>query len=315
MVCLVICLLTSLCACGGAEEKAGEDDGTLHIVTTIFPEYDWVRNILGENPGNAEVTLLLDSGVDPHSFQATTKDILDVSTCDLFIYVGGESDTWAEDALAEAVNPDMVVVNLLEVLGDQAKAEERTEGMQGRAEEEPELDEHVWLSLRNAEVLCRAIEEGIAEIDPEHADIYEENLEAYLGKLDDLDQEYIQAVSDAPVKTVLFGDRFPFRYLTDDYGLSYYAAFPGCSAETEASFQTIRFLAGKLDELRLPCVLTIEGSDKKIAETIIQNTESQNQEILGLNSMQSVTLEEAEEGASYIGIMKENLATLQQALR
>jgi len=315
MVCLAICLLTSLCACGGAEEKAGKDDETLHIVTTIFPEYDWTRNILGENPGNAEVTLLLDSGVDPHSFQATTKDILDVSTCDLFVYVGGESDEWAEDALAEAVNPDMVVINLLEVLGDQAKTEERTEGMQGRAEEEPELDEHVWLSLRNAEVLCGSIEEGIAEIDPEHADIYEENLEDYLGKLDDLDQEYIQAMSDAPVKTVLFGDRFPFRYLTEDYGLSYYAAFSGCSAETEASFQTIRFLAGKLDKLRLPCVLTIEGSDKKIAETIIQNTESQDQEILVLDSMQSVTLEEAEEGASYIGIMKENLATLQKALR
>ena len=231
-----------LAACGSGDDQNTQDTGDkdgIQIVATIFPEYDWTMNILGDNPAGAEVTMLLDSGVDLHSFQPTSEDMMRVSTCDLFIYVGGESDEWVEDALQSAVNKDMKTINLLEVLGDQAKEEEVVEGMEAEEEEGPELDEHVWLSLKNSSLLCAAIEEAIAEIDPDNQAVYEANLEEYQKQLADLDQKYKDTVDKAAGKTLLFGDRFPFRYLTDDYGLDYYAAFVGCSAESKASFETI----------------------------------------------------------------------------
>ena len=249
----------------------------LNIVTTIFPEYDWVREILGDNAGNADLTMLLDNGVDLHSYQPTAQDILKISTCDLFIYVGGESDGWVSDALQEAANKDMKVIDLLDVLDDAVKEEEIVEGMEAgeehgdgedeeheEEEEGPEYDEHVWLSLRNAKVLCEAITNALTEIDPDHAADYRSNLTSYSEKLDALDAAYQSAIDSASRKTLLFGDRFPFRYLVDDYGLSYYAAFAGCSAETEASFRTITFLSDKADELNLTSVLTIESSDQKM---------------------------------------------------
>ena len=299
----------------------------LNIVTTIFPEYDWVREILGDNAGNADLTMLLDNGVDLHSYQPTAQDILKISTCDLFIYVGGESDGWVSDALQEAANKDMKVIDLLDVLDDAIKEEEIVEGMEAgeehgdgedeehEEEEGPEYDEHVWLSLRNAKVLCEAITNALTEIDPDHAADYRSNLTSYGEKLDDLDAAYQSAVDSASRKTLLFGDRFPFRYLVDDYGLSYYAAFAGCSAETEASFRTITFLADKADEFGLTSVLTIESSDQKIAQTIIQNTKEKNQNILTLNSMQSVTSNDVAAGSGYLSIMESNLDVLKEALQ
>lgn len=298
-------------SCSTAEDASNEK---LQIVTTIFPEYDWVMNVLGDEADNADVTMLLDTGVDLHSFQPTADDIMKVATCDLFIYVGGESDEWVEDALAEAVNPDMVVINLLDVLGDTVVEEELVEGMEGEEEEEEAYDEHVWLSLRNAAVLAQYIADQLEEIDPEHADAYEANAAAYIDELNELDSEYEAAVAEGATDTLLFGDRFPFRYMTEDYGLNYYAAFIGCSAETEASFETIMFLAGKVDELGLSSVMAIEGTDHRIAETIIQNTAAHDQQILTLDSMQSVTAQDVNNGASYIGIMRSNLDVLRQAL-
>lgn len=291
----------------------------LKIVTTIFPEYDWVRQILGERAKNVGLTMLLDNGVDLHSYQPTADDIIKISDCDLFIYVGGESDGWVEDALKEATNKEMQVINLLDVLGEQVKEEEVVEGMEDEEEEsededEPEYDEHVWLSLKNAETLCNAITDALEEIDPANKDAYATNAASYLEKLAALDGEYQTVVDNAARKTVLFGDRFPFRYLVDDYGLSYYAAFAGCSAETEASFETISFLAGKVDELRLPCVLTIEGAQHKIAETIVQNTAEKNQSILTLDSMQSTTSTDVANGTTYLSVMESNLDVLKQAL-
>jgi len=291
----------------------------LKIVTTIFPEYDWVREILGDNADHAEVTMLLDNGVDLHSYQPTADDIIKISDCDLFIYVGGESDGWVEDALKEATNKEMQVINLLDVLGEQVKEEEVVEGMEAEEEEsedenEPEYDEHVWLSLKNAETLCNAISDALEEIDPANKDAYATNAASYLEKLAALDGEYQTVVDNAARKTVLFGDRFPFRYLVDDYGLSYYAAFAGCSAETEASFETISFLAQKVDELKLPCVLTIEGAKHKIAETIVQNTAEKNQSILTLDSMQSTTSTDVANGTTYLSVMESNLDVLKQAL-
>ena len=321
----LLCLLLTaamlcLAGCGGTGTPAPEGDGHLRIVATIFPEYDWVRAVLGDNPAGAELKLLLDKGVDMHSFQPTADDMLMIADCDLFLYVGGESDGWVRDALENAVNKDMAVIDLLEALQQiytlyrmptPGTEEEGEEGGEGEAE----YDEHVWLSLRNAAAIVPEIAAALEALDPANAGVYRANAEAYLDKLDALDRAYAAAVADAPVKTLLFADRFPFRYLTEDYGLNYYAAFAGCSAETEASFETVTFLAKKLDELGLRAVLTIEGSDKRLAETIIRNTRTQDQTILTLNSMQSVTPDVPQTGATYLSVMEDNLAVLKEALK
>lgn len=304
-----------LSGCAPQDDSAASNK--LNIVTTIFPTYDWVREILGAETDRAEITMLLDSGVDLHSYQPTVDDIVKISDCDLFLYVGGESDGWVDDALKNAPNKERKVIRLLDVLGDSAKAEETVDGMQEEEhdhEEEAEYDEHIWLSLKNAQVLVAAISEALQESDPARKDTYAANAAAYAEKLSALDGEYRAAVDSGKYKTLLFGDRFPFRYLADDYGLDYYAAFPGCSAETEASFETVSFLAGKMDALGLPCVLTIEGTQHKIAETIVQNTAQKNQQVLTMDSMQAVTANDAASGVSYLSIMEKNLSVLKKAL-
>ena len=305
---LLVAFLLLTCACGAAE-KAAHSGGALSVVVTVFPEYDWVRAVLGD--ADADVTLLMDSGVDLHSFQPSAADIVKVSACDLFVYIGGPSDGWAEDALAEAVNPDMIVLDLIDLLGDRAVEEEVTEGMAAEdGEAGPETDEHIWLSLRNAAICCRAIADALAELDPANAEGYAANADTYIAELDRLDGEYAAMTESAAFDTLLFADRFPFRYLTDDYGLTYYAAFAGCSAETEASFETVAFLSGKLAELGLPAVLILDGSDGRIAETIVSSAGA-DVPVLTLDSMQSAT---AEDGTTYLGIMEQNLAVLDAAL-
>ena len=334
IVCLIaaVYLMTGAVACSKSEAAENSDvkkgveaseSGAISVVTTIFPEYDWVMNILGENPAGVEVTMLLDNGVDLHSYQPTATDMIKISECDMFVYVGGESDEWVEDALKGAVNKNMVVVNLLEVLGDKVKAEEVVEGMQAEdehdheheAEEEEEMDEHVWLSLRNASVICEALESYIEGMDGGNADLYKKNLKSYQEKLASLDEEYKKAVGAGSTDTLLFGDRFPFRYLVDDYALNYYAAFVGCSAETEASFETVTFLAKKVDELSLKCILTIESSDQKIAKTISENTADNSRTILTLDSMQSTTSKDVKDGVTYLSVMEQNLSVLKDALK
>ncbi len=336
IVSLVIILVLAL-SCMFPAARA--DEKKISVVTTIFPIYDWTREVIGEN-GHVQLTLLLDSGVDLHSYQPAAADIMKISSCDLFIYVGGESDEWVRDALQEAVNPNMIVINLVDAMGEDIKTEEIVEGMEHEHEDhdeddedhdheddhgvnddpdedhdhEDEADEHVWLSLRNAKKLVDTIASALISTDPAHAESYQANAEAYNEKLTVLDQEYGQAVSEAAFQTVLFGDRFPFRYLVDDYNLSYYAAFSGCSAETEASFQTIVFLAQKADELKLPAVLTIEGMNHKIAETIINTSAAKDQKLLTLNSMQGCTMRDVQAGVTYLSIMRDNLEVLKLAL-
>ena len=320
-------LVGALAGCGKQNDTNKTDK--LSIVTTIFPEYDWVREILGDKADNAEITMLLDNGVDLHSYQPTADDIVKISDCDLFIYVGGESDGWVEDALRNAANRNMKVINLLEILGDSVKTEEIVEGMQEEHEHEDahahddaeeheheeEADEHVWLSLKNAKMLVRVISKALQELDPDNKDIYAANADAYVKRLSALDADYQAAVDAASNKTILFGDRFPFRYLVDDYGLRYYAAFVGCSAETEAGFETISFLAKRVDEWKLPCVLTIEGAQHKIAETVVRNTTAKNQKVLTMDSMQSTTTQDVKNGMTYLSVMEKNLSVLKEALR
>jgi len=328
-------------------KKSDKKTDKLKVVTTIFPEYDWTHEIIGDKAANVELTLLLGNGVDLHSYQPSIQDIAKISTADIFIYVGGESDGWVKDALKNAKNKNMKVINLLETLGDKVKAEEVKEGMQAEEEDEHEhhhddedededdhdheaeehhhhhhdyedeveYDEHVWLSLRNAKILSAEIATALSEKDATNATAYKANLAAYTARLDSLDTKYAAAVKAGSKKTILFGDRFPFRYLVDDYGLDYFAAFVGCSAETEASFETVIFLAKKVDELDLNTVLKIESGDGKIARTIIQNTKKKNAKVLTLDSIQSTTAKQAAAGASYLKIMEENLTVLVEALK
>lgn len=300
--------------------EASAQSEPLRVVTTIFPAYDWVRNVAGAQADALDLTLLLDGGVDLHSYQPSAQDIAAIADCDLFVYVGGASDAWVDEALQGASNPDRQVLNLMELLGSRVYEEETVEGMEpedhDHAEGEDhdhETDEHIWTSLRNAAELSAAIGDALGWLDPAHAADYTANAAAYGEKLGALDADYAAVVEAAPCKTLLFGDRFPFRYLVEDYGLSYYAAFPGCSAETEASFETVAFLAGKVAELDLPAVLTIEGSDGKIARTI-QQSAGGDRAVLTLDSLQAATTADAAAGTSYLSVMQQNLDVLRQAL-
>lgn len=304
---LIIIVLTACCAfllvaCNKT------DDGKLSVVCTIFPEYDWTKNVVGDNDVN--LTLLIKNGSDMHSFQPSVADIAAVSRCDVFIYVGGVSNTWAEEVIAQAENKSMKVVRLSSAVN--LKDEEQTEGMQGDGDDD-EKDEHIWLSPKNAVKAVGAIASALAEADPNCAESYSQNAENYVQSLNALDAEYTSAVDAAAVKTVVFADRFPFRYLADDYGISYYAAFPGCSAETEASFATVTFLAGKIDDLGLKYVFTVDGSDGRIAQTVIGCTATKNQTVLRLDSMQSVSKDYVE-NKTYLGVMESNLTVLKTAL-
>lgn len=308
ILCALFLILCTLSSC--AANPSDADEEKLTVVCTVFPAYDWVREILGENPGNAELILLAENGEELHSFQPSADDFIKIYDCDLFLCVGGESDRWTERFLGER---EKGTIRLLDLLRESVKTEEITEGMEGGSDE-AEDDEHVWLSLNHAKTAVSAIAEELSAIDPENAAVYGQNAAMYREKLDALDGEYRSAAENAEKPAILFGDRFPFRYLTDDYGIAYYAAFPGCSTETEASFETVIFLAEKADELGLDVILTIEGSDRRIAEAIAQNTKEKNQSILTLDSMQSVTAEAAESGTTYLSIARENLDVLKKAL-
>ncbi len=308
------------------------ETGKLKIVCSIFPEYDWVKQIMGDKAENADITYLLANGIDLHNFQPTADDIIKISDCDLFIHVGGESDEWTDDALKGAVNKDMKVVDLLSTIGENAKVEELKEGMQGEDEEhdhdheddgsdhhhhegdEPEYDEHVWLSVKNAKLICAEIADKLCAIDEKNAGTYKANLAAYNEKLDELDRDFAALAAGASEKTLIFGDRFPFRYFVDDYGFDYYAAFVGCSAETEASFETIVFLAQKVDALGTKTIYTLENSSKAIAQTIIKSTKTKDQTIATLNSLQSVSRKQADDGTTYISLMRENYEVLKNTL-
>lgn len=337
-LCAVLLLsLFAACSAGGSTAASTTDTrpdvtgASISVVATIFPAYDWTRQIIGDQKDRVPLTLLLDKGADLHNYQPTVEDIYKISTCDLFIYVGGESDKWVPDALSQAANPNMKVLCLMDLLGSAVREEETLEGMEEHEHHEdndedhdhdedhqhegPEYDEHIWLSLRNAKLLCEGIAAALEEIDPQGKDAYENNYRAYAEKLESLDKAYAEAVENAPRKTLLFADRFPFLYLAKDYGLQCWAAFSGCSAESEASFETVNFLVNKVDELSLPCVMKIENSNTRLAETIISSSKAKNAKILELNSLQSVTARQVTEGVTYLGVMEQNLEVLKEALR
>ena len=311
---LAVCIGWSLLftGCGSNMQK----QETVQVVCTIFPEYDWTRRIAAGADG-VELTLLIQNGTDLHSYQPSVQDIAKISEADVFCHVGGVSDTWVTDVLKTAKNDSAQTVSMMEAAG--ADEEVLVEGMQAEEEEhdheagETELDEHVWLSLRRAESVCEAIRDALSKADPKNAALYESNCAAYVEELHTMDESYTEMVSQAQRKTILVADRFPFRYLAEDYDLTYYAAFPGCSAETEASFETIAFLSEQVKTLDLPCVLTTESSDQSLAKTVLKNAGSDG-EILTLQSLQAVSQEEIDGGATYLSMMEENREVLRTAL-
>ena len=323
-----------LTACDSESGKKDSSSKKISIVATIYPQYDWIKNILGEHADSVDLKLLIKNGTDLHSYKPSAQDIATIAKADLVVYVGGESDEWIEKALAATPKDGRIALNLMKALGEHVKKEEIVEGMQAEEHhhehgeeaeehehhehaEEAENDEHIWLSMVAAKYLVGVdIANALVKIDTANAETYRTNATDYTVKLNEIDDEYADAIGEATHETILFGDRFPFRYLVDDYGIKYYAAFVGCSAESEASFETVAFLAGKMDSLQLPAIFIIEGSDGKIARTVLEASKnSKGAEILTLNSMQSVTDDQIKAGVSYLSIMRSNLEILKKALK
>lgn len=320
IISLLICvvMITTLVSCTGT---GNTDTGKKSIVCTTFPQYDWTMNILGDRADEWNVTILLDSGTDLHNFQPNAEDIITINSSDLFIYVGGDSDGWVEDVF-KTNTADTELINLMQTLDDglletghsHTHGEEHDEDHEHNEFCDHEHDEHIWLSLENAEELCEAIAYRLGIIDPDNASVYERNCEAYTDELEALEEKYENAVETAKHGTLVFADRYPFAYLCEDLGITAHAAFSGCSAETEASFERIVELAAEIDGAGLSAVLVIDSSDHKLAETVISNTKTKDQIIVELDSMQSVTKSDIDAGESYISIMEKNLEALKTAL-
>lgn len=310
---LVMALCLGFTGCQGPVPQASEDK--LTIVAALFPEYDWLRNLTAGSDG-VELRLLIDKGVDLHSYQPDVGDLVAISSCDVFVYTGGPSDSWVKDALETAMNEDLVVVDLMELM-----EQERTLCPVGdhdhEAEEEDHrhsVDEHIWLSLANGEYLCGELTRYLQELDPDNSQRYTQNLLDYAQKLRELDGRYRDMVAAAEHQAVLFGDRFPFAYLLEDYGLEHYAAYEGCSAETEVGFDTFIHLAEELNRLGLEEVVVIDDSDLRIAQTVIAAAGDPSREICTMQTMQAVNRKQIQAGVTYLSVMEENLAVLQQVL-
>lgn len=302
----------TLCSC---TNNTVSSEG-MNIVCTAFPQYDFVKNIIGTDEG---LTLLLDDGSDLHSYEPTAQDIIKIASADIFIYGGGVSDEWVEGALESANNPDLTIIATMDLVN--TLKEEYLPGMQQENHshehheahdgDHSEEDEHIWLSIRNASTITKKLCETLCMVYPENAENYRANAEKYIAQLDSLDNEYKSVTESATGKTILFADRFPFRYLTEDYALTCYAAFAGCSSESEASFETMAFLIDKTKELALPVILTIDGSDGSLAKTVCDATGAKT---AVLDSCQSVSSTDIANGTTYINIMKTNLEVLREAL-
>jgi len=318
LVLLAILMTAILTGCQQNNTKSSVDtndtDDAVSVVTTIFPQYDFVREIAGDN---VELMMLLSPGSESHSYEPTPQDIITIQSCDVFIYVGGESESWVDEILESMDTSNMKIIALMDLVN--VVEEEIVEGMEAEdehesdeQEEEAEYDEHVWTSPKNAKLIVQGISDALCEADRANAGLFKENTTAYLEKLDELDAALQEVVDHAARTTLVFGDRFPFRYLAVDYGLTYYAAFPGCSSDTEPSAATVAFLIDKVNQENIPVVFYIEFSNGKMADTI---SESTNAVKLLLHSCHNVTAKELEGGVSYLDLMNQNVENLKEALQ
>jgi zinc transport system substrate-binding protein len=314
LIIVTLALLISACVFAGcgAQNTPAADTGKLNVVTTTFAPYDFVREIAGDK---ADITMLLPPAAESHSYEPTPQDIIKIQNCDVFIYVGGESDEWVNEILSSMDTAKMKIITLMDCV--EVVEEDVVEGMQEEAEEsedadEPEYDEHVWTSPRNAKLIVQKISGALCEADAGNADAYEQNTAAYSAQLDELDGKFQAVTSDAARKTIVFGDRFPFRYLADAYGLTYFAAFPGCSTETEASAATVKFLIDKINAEKIPVVFHIELSNEKMANTISEATGAK---VRLLHACHNISKDDFEAGVSYLDIMSANVDALKEALK
>lgn len=316
-----------LTGCGAVRGENEADDGKISVVTTIFPQYDFVRQIAGDS---VDLQMLLKPGEETHSYEPTPQDIIAIQNSDIFIYVGGENDAWVEDILDSMPEADMVTLKLMDCVD--TLEEEHVEGMQEQpghsheeeedahhedeAEEEDahsahEIDEHVWTSPVNASKIVEKIKDLLVECDPDNEQTYETNAAAYEEDLEELDGEFRSVVDSAERRLVIFGDRFPFRYFADEYGLDYYAAFPGCASDTEPSAATMAFLINKVREEKVPAVLKMELSNENIADAIAEATGT---EVRTFYSCHNLSAEEFKEGETYLSMMQKNVETLKEVL-
>lgn len=301
-------------SCAMPKSKIAESENKLNIVTTIFPQYDFARQVAGKH---AEVSMLLKPGAESHSFEPTPQDIKKIQNADIFIYTGGENDTWVEDILSSMGDKKPETIKLLDCVP--TVTEEIVYGMEHEHDEkgedkhdhEEEIDEHVWTSPKNAILIVEKIEKVLSDKDKKNSKEYLDNSVAYINKLKTLDNKFKEIAKSGKRKTILFGDRFPFRYFADDYGLKYFAAFSGCSTESEASAATVTFLTNKVKEEQIPVVFTIEFSNGKIADSICDATGAKK---LTLHSCHNVSADEFASGVSYLSIMEQNLEPLKEAL-
>lgn len=327
---LALCL-TLLSGCTGP--TTAEHDENV-ILCTTFAAYDWVREILGDTD-TFTCRMLVDNGVDLHSYQPSAQDIMKIADCRMLVYVGGESDTWVSDALAESGNEDIVAISLLDLVGDRALNEVELEGVEGHhhhdhddedhdhdehgheaeiTDHDEHYDEHVWLSLKNAIVCTETLADAITKLDSCNSQKYAANAKSYTGKLEALDADYQTMRDTATQTTILIGDRFPFLYLAEDYDIHYFAAYSGCSADVEASVHTVTYLTEKLQEYKLPAIYVVDNGTDSLARTIAESADM-TPEILHLSSMQSVTKEDIQKGCTYLSYMEENLQMLKEGLQ
>lgn len=289
-----------------------EDSGKISVVATIFPQYDFSRQIAGDC---ADVTMLLGPGEESHTYEPTPQDIIKIQEADIFIYVGGESEAWVDGVLKSMDTSNMEIISLMDTVD--VVEEELIEGMEEYEESEDhageeEYDEHVWTSLDNAQIISQTIADALCEVDEENTATYRSNCENYLSELSSLKRDFTRVVNNGQRKTVVFGDRFPLRYFADEFGLDYYAAFAGCAEQSEPSAGTVAYLIEKVNEESIPVVFYLELSNGKIAQTIAESTGA---DTLCFNSCHNVTMEDFLNGITYVDLMNSNLEALEQALK
>lgn len=307
-VMLAVMLITvCFCSCS-SENDTKKENGKISIVTTIFPPYDFARQVAGDK---AELTMLLKPGTESHNYDPTPQDIIKIQEADLFIYVGGESDAWVDKMLSSSSKKPKKIIAMMDCV-DKLE-EEIVDGMQAEEEhgDEVEYDEHVWTSPKNAIKISKKICEELKELDKSNEELYEKNTNEYSKQLSSLSNDFKTVSENGKRDTIIFGDRFPFKYFADEYHLRYYAAFPGCSSETEPSAATVAFLIDKVKDEKIPVVFTIEFSSGKIADTICESTGAKK---LMMHSCHNITQEQFDSGITYIELMRNNVTVLKEAL-
>jgi zinc transport system substrate-binding protein len=316
---IFIALYIGICsfAFAGPTKDTAKANGTITVTTTIFPFYDFTRAIAGDK---VNLALLLPPGAESHSFEPTPRDIITVQNSDIFIYNGGESDSWVDRILDSMDKRNMKIIRLMDTVD--VVEEEIVEGMEDEeaeaafealgVETEPEYDEHIWTSPQNATRIVQAITDALCEKDSANADFYRRNAAAYTVKLNELDAAFQTVVDNAARKTIVLGDRFPFRYFADAYGLSYFAAFPGCSTETEPSVATVAFLIDKIKAEKIPVVFHIELSNERMADAIAAETGAKKRLF---HAVHNISKRDFDRGATYLELMTRNVDALREALQ